>query len=265
MQESGKFRRKRINFSQVSNNALHDPTLSLGAKGLYAMIESYINIPDFTLYKTALMKMSKEGRKAFDSSWRSLKEKGYLIQYELRNEKNQIYYEYELLDDPMPPKTNNNKDDKNAGVPFCAYGSAAGTFCDSGKRDSIIINNKNNTLKSNNKINNKSSVVVNKGKSQILDEQLFMNKIYLDKERYILVGLIPPEVADEFDKKVIKLFKSFSTSEQNIINMLPSNKAFDIYYSYISLSGKANDEDEQRSVSNPEGYIRGMVQNLGGA
>ena len=43
----GSFRRKKINFSQVSNYAMWDEELSLQAKGLYGLIASMINIPDF--------------------------------------------------------------------------------------------------------------------------------------------------------------------------------------------------------------------------
>jgi hypothetical protein len=47
--ENGSFRKKKTYFSQVSNEALRDNTLSLKAKGLYALIQSYITIENFTL------------------------------------------------------------------------------------------------------------------------------------------------------------------------------------------------------------------------
>lgn len=98
---SGQFRKKKIYFTQVSNVALRDSSLSLKAKGLYALIQSYLTIEDFTLYKNTLKKHLKEGEKAFESAWKELKNAAYLIQYRLQDPKTkQFYYEYELLDEP---------------------------------------------------------------------------------------------------------------------------------------------------------------------
>lgn len=98
---SGQFRKKKIYFTQVSNVALRDSSLSLKAKGLYALIQSYLTIEDFTLYKNTLKKHLKEGEKAFESTWKELKNAAYLIQYRLQDPKTkQFYYEYELLDEP---------------------------------------------------------------------------------------------------------------------------------------------------------------------
>ena len=44
--------------------------------------------------------------RTFDNAWRELKEKGYLVQYKLKDENNKYYYEYELLDEPKPPPQN---------------------------------------------------------------------------------------------------------------------------------------------------------------
>lgn len=98
---AGQFRKKKIYFTQVSNVALRDSSLSLKAKGLYALIQSYLTIEDFTLYKNTLKKHLKEGEKAFESTWKELKDAAYLIQYRLQDPKTkQFYYEYELLDEP---------------------------------------------------------------------------------------------------------------------------------------------------------------------
>ena len=98
--QSGAFRKKKIYFSQVSNVALRDDSLSLKAKGLYALIQSYITIEDFTLYKSTLKKKCVEKDKAFESTWKELKDAGYLIQYRLQSGKGTYYYEYDLLDEP---------------------------------------------------------------------------------------------------------------------------------------------------------------------
>ena len=53
--KSGAFRKKKTSFAQVSNIALRDETLSLKAKGLLALIESYLSLDNFTLYKQFLI------------------------------------------------------------------------------------------------------------------------------------------------------------------------------------------------------------------
>ena len=97
--ETGQIKRKEVPFSQISNSALRDENLSLKAKGLYALIQSYITIPNFVLYKTTLMKQCKESKNTFDTAWKELKDNGYLIQYKKSNVKTKtFYYDYELLD-----------------------------------------------------------------------------------------------------------------------------------------------------------------------
>lgn len=109
----GSFRAKKNPFTQVSNSALRDNRLSLKAKGLYSLIQSYVSIPDFTLYKGHLMSICKEKEKAFDSAWKELKVNGYLKQYRIPKGKNDAFvYEYDLLDVAdltTPPLINLNK------------------------------------------------------------------------------------------------------------------------------------------------------------
>ena len=52
---SGKFRHRKINFTQVSNSALQNPNLSLKAKGLYSLIQSLNSKPNYDLYKWNLI------------------------------------------------------------------------------------------------------------------------------------------------------------------------------------------------------------------
>ncbi len=110
MSKSGSFKKKRIYFSQVSNNALRDNTLSLKAKGLYGLIQSYLTIEDFTLYKPFLEKQCKEGQKAFDSAWKELKKSGYLVQERYKDENGHFYWQYDLLNevDHIPNIHSNN-------------------------------------------------------------------------------------------------------------------------------------------------------------
>lgn len=97
--QNGVFRHRRTNFAAVSNSALQDENLSLKAKGLYALIQSYINIPNYELHKWKLIQSCTEGKKAFDGAWMELKKAGYLKQYRIPSgKKGRFIYEYELLD-----------------------------------------------------------------------------------------------------------------------------------------------------------------------
>lgn len=101
--EGGRFRKKKSNFSMVSNVAIWDENISLKAKGLYTLIQSYITIENFILYKDFLQSKCKEGRESFNSAWKELKNSGYLVQYKMRDSQTkQFYWEYELLDEVEP-------------------------------------------------------------------------------------------------------------------------------------------------------------------
>ena len=98
------FKSKKVNFTQVSNSIILDDTISLKAKGLYGVIQHYITIPNFILYLNTLKKTIKEGDHTFNTAWKELKEKGYLLQERKRDSKTgKFYYLYELLDIPNPP------------------------------------------------------------------------------------------------------------------------------------------------------------------
>lgn len=144
---NGKFRTKKVYFSQVSNVALRDNTLTLKAKGLYALIQSYITIENFVLYKRTLMNQCTEGEKSFESTWKELKDKGYLIQYKEQGADGKFYYEYDLLDQPQNHLQNHPP--KKEGVVSAGVENAGG-----GKQGSII-----NTDLKNTKLNNTDAVV----------------------------------------------------------------------------------------------------------
>jgi len=95
---SGSFKQKKVYFSQVSNSALRDNDLSLKAKGLYSLIQSYITIEGFILYKTTLKRDCTEGETAFQGAWDELKKAGYLVQYKHSLSNGKFSYEYDLLD-----------------------------------------------------------------------------------------------------------------------------------------------------------------------
>ena len=80
MNKNGRFRNNKVYFTQVSNEILRDNTISLKAKGLYALIQSYIDANDKYSWKEVLtnkrvlMKCCKEGGVAFENAWKELKE-----------------------------------------------------------------------------------------------------------------------------------------------------------------------------------------------
>lgn len=119
---NGRIRKRENKFTQVSNAALRDPELSLKAKGLYSLINSYLTIPDWTLYKSFLMSQCIEGETAFESGWKELKDAGYLVQHKFKDEGGFFYYEYELLDEKKPYPENQgmvnekNPDPENRGL-----------------------------------------------------------------------------------------------------------------------------------------------------
>lgn len=97
------FFRNKVPFVPISQVVAKDKELSLKAKGLYLLIQSYITIPNFKLYKSYLMSVCVEGQCSFDSAWNELKEKGYLKIYKIaKSDAKGFYYEYELLDAAEP-------------------------------------------------------------------------------------------------------------------------------------------------------------------
>ena len=101
-----RFKKKVNKFTQISNQVLLDDKLSLKAKGLYSIIQHYITIPDFVLYKNTLLKACKESKNTFDNIWKELKDAGYLLQEKKVDSKTgRFFYEYDLLDEPIPQKT----------------------------------------------------------------------------------------------------------------------------------------------------------------
>lgn len=97
------FFRNKVPFVPISQVVAKDKELSLKAKGLYLLIQSYITIPNFKLYKSYLMSVCVEGQCSFDSAWNELKNKGYLKIFKIaKADTKGFYYEYELLDAAEP-------------------------------------------------------------------------------------------------------------------------------------------------------------------
>lgn len=144
----GKFRKKKVNFSMISNEIIRDDTVSLKTKGLYALIQSYITMDDFTLYKGFLMSKCPEGRRSFDSAWNQLKQSGYLIQYRMKDEKNHFYYEYELLDVPVHQNVTPEKTSTSV-VSVCDSSDCVVHKVDDTQNDAIYKTLQNNTVQNN--------------------------------------------------------------------------------------------------------------------
>jgi hypothetical protein len=147
--ENGAFRKKKVYFSQVSNSALRDKELSLKAKGLYALIQSYITIEGFTLYKSMLLKECKESKTAFDRAWKELIDSGYLKQYKTRAAGGLFCYEYELLDVKEPQNAENSvgqPEPQNRGVANRDVGNK-GVYNNTNKKNTDLNNTnlENNT------------------------------------------------------------------------------------------------------------------------
>ncbi len=99
---SGYFKKRDRGFTITLNKVLQDKNLSMSAIGLYSRINCYISIPNFEVSKSFISNSCKEGKKAFDSAWKELKNAGYLIQ-EFRpdkRKKGQFVVTYELLEEP---------------------------------------------------------------------------------------------------------------------------------------------------------------------
>ena len=221
----GLFRKKKVYFTQVSNKAIRNSSLSLRARGLYTLIQSYITIEDFVVYKTFLRKQCPEGERAFESAWKELKETGYLIQYKLKDEKGAFYYEYELLDEPgeledgksnvYPHPQNVGVDNEKPHLHFADMDSA--DMDNAGVQNVGCINNTNktNTINNNTIENKKDSVTVPQSDSiQLIGK--FQNLILDDisevsfntwiKPLEIRIGKSKAEIVapNNFSRKIIK-------------------------------------------------------------
>lgn len=108
----GNFRSANDPFTMVCNTVIEDKSLSMKAKGLYLIIKHYITLPNFILNKGYLMSLSKEGERAFDSTWKELKDAGYLKQYRLKGNGGKWVYEYELLNLPQTEEAKEIKQNK---------------------------------------------------------------------------------------------------------------------------------------------------------
>lgn len=144
----------------VSNEILRDDTISLKAKGLFSLIQSYISLENFILYKGFLLSRCKEGKKAFDTAWKELKDAGYLVQYQMQDpETKQFYWEYELIDSIQEKPCTQKRDmELNSHTPKRDV-MAQGIY---GERDTMGFGGINNIIKNNTNLNNIISNHINR-------------------------------------------------------------------------------------------------------
>ncbi len=87
------------NFTIGYNCILRDKSLSLTAKGLYLVISSYVGMPEWTLRKCELAKVSGTNY-AMDKAWSELLAAGYLKHYTARAASGAFIHRYELMQEP---------------------------------------------------------------------------------------------------------------------------------------------------------------------
>ena len=244
----GLIKKKRKNFSMVSNVALTDKRLSLGAKGLYALIESLLSIEGFQLYRDYLLTLSTNGRDATQKCWNELKKFGYLKQTRISTSKGFVY-EYELLDTPEDEPTHGNPVD---GKPV--DGNSIDGEPNNGKADGKNNKLEKNTLE-NNTIDNNSVVVDIKAK---LNEKISLEK-QITKEAYRLEKGFYDNPDDKFSKLVSLLKKN----EIDNFLSLDEHEIWEVYQTFLVLFEYIPDYfDEKPKVhKSKEAYILGMLKN----
>lgn len=250
--ESGKFRKKRKSFAQVSNYALMDKNLSLKAKGLYAMIESYISIPDFTLYKDFLIKNSSDGERSFDSAWKELKEAGYLKVFKMQASKRSsqdnkgtqqvkgFYYEYLLLDEP--------ETDEKIKPTKCTPEKYTPEFCTPEKsksenRGSIINNQEKNTELNNTYINNNSKKIKTSKEDVINDFYYKTSDVDFKKINN----------HSSKQERLDKFLRTLNDNELQIIQSFDKANAMSFYIAAMDLF-------DDPKIQNKEGYLRTVLK-----
>ena len=279
---SGIFKKKKRNFSMVSNTALTDRNLSLQAKGLYALIESLLSIDGFTLYKDYLIKCSTNGRDATNKSFKELKNRGYLL-VTRHSSSSGFYYEYELLDEPIvdeitDTKTkdcNSKKELNNAtqstygfsvyGKPVC--GKSVDWESDNGK--SVQYNNtlENNTIENNSIINNITNNTDVVDYNTHTTEEVFdtvQNKISLEKLRLQDAYQLEQNFYTKPDSDFKKLLAKLTKTDKATVYAFTEDKTWDLYWKFLLLNKFLPDDFNElpEGIKSPNAYLIGIIRNI---
>lgn len=90
-------------YTTIYNEVLRDSTLSLDAKGLFAVIKSFIGLPGFALSKRRLSYACSDSGYLLNAAWKELKQKGYLQHYFSQAENGAFCHVYNLMQHPSEP------------------------------------------------------------------------------------------------------------------------------------------------------------------
>ena len=90
-------------YTTIYNEVLRDSTLSLDAKGLFAVIKSFIGLPGFALSKRRLGYACSDSGYLLNAAWKELKHKGYLQHYFSQSENGAFCHVYNLMQHPSAP------------------------------------------------------------------------------------------------------------------------------------------------------------------
>lgn len=90
-------------YTTIYNEVLRDSTLSLDAKGLFAVIKSFVGLPDFALSKRRLSYACSDSAYLLNAAWKELKQKGYLQHYFSQSENGAFCHVYNLMQHPSEP------------------------------------------------------------------------------------------------------------------------------------------------------------------
>ena len=90
-------------YTTIYNEVLRDRTLSLEAKGLFAVIKSCVGLPDFALSKRRLGYACSDSAYLLNAAWKELKHKGYLQHYFSQSENGAFCHVYNLMQHPSEP------------------------------------------------------------------------------------------------------------------------------------------------------------------
>ena len=90
-------------YTTIYNEVLRDRTLSLNAKGLFAVIKSFVGLPGFALSKRRLSYACSDSGYLLNAAWKELKQKGYLQHYFSQSENGAFCHVYNLMQHPSAP------------------------------------------------------------------------------------------------------------------------------------------------------------------
>lgn len=236
--KSGMIRKKRTYYAQVSNVALRDETLSLKAKGLLAIIESYLTLDGFTLYKDFLLSKSTDGETSFRGAWKELKDHGYLIQYKFQDiETKRFYYEYEVCDDPYVDFQHVDSGKPDGDFPHVAFPPDGYSTCGKSPLYNNTLNNNTiyiNTIRTN---INYDPVFVNSIDQKLVDNIIdIMAEVLGSNAKYVSIG--GNDISMDIVKSVFLKVKMFHI--QYVVDVL---------------------RNYDKKISNPKGFIISTLYN----